>query len=163
MTASSRRGLPLAIARTCRRKMQGHMPATLSHLTPRRDGGSLAMSIGPCPPAAGHDGPVVHWVLPRPTDPAPSTGSVVKLIPCTQRSDGSLRSPQIRLHIAGPTDRYGPLRSGCLPRPPEPAPQIGATGHDGSPVRWMLPRPPEPAPYVGATGHDTPHAPHDGI
>ena len=169
---SSRRGFPLAKARTCSRKMQGHMPATLSHLTPRRDGRSLAMSIGPCPPAAGHDGPVVHWVLPRPTDPAPSTGSVVKLIPCAQRSDGSLRSPwplggypclQIRLHIAGPTDRYGPLRSGCLPRPPEPAPQIGATGHDGSHVRWMLPHPPEPAPYVGATGHHASHAPHDGI
>ena len=56
-------------------KTQDHMPATLSQIIPPRDGGYLAMSIGPCPPAAGHDGPVVHWVLPRPHDPAPYVGA----------------------------------------------------------------------------------------
>jgi hypothetical protein len=56
-------------------KTQDHMPATLSQIIPPRDGGYLAMSIGPCPPAAGHDGPVVHWVLPRPHDPAPHVGA----------------------------------------------------------------------------------------
>ena len=33
------------------------------------------MSIGPCPPAAGHDGYGFHWMLRRPTDPAPYTGA----------------------------------------------------------------------------------------
>jgi len=34
------------------------------------------MSIGPGPPAGGHDGPVVHWVLPRPTELAPHVWAI---------------------------------------------------------------------------------------
>ena len=54
---------------------QRHLLATLSEITPPRDGGSFAMSIGAAPLAAGHDGPAVHWVLPLRAEPAPYAGA----------------------------------------------------------------------------------------
>ena len=88
-------------------KTQDHMLATLSRITPPRDGGCFAMSIGPCPPAAGHDGYGFHWMLRRPTDPAPYTGAT--------GHDGS----------------PGPLVGPPTRTLPEPAPHSVPTSHDG--------------------------------
>jgi hypothetical protein len=150
------------------------MLTTLSQITPPRDGGSLAMSIGPVPPppcfpvnyaiclrSFPNDdvlsplGGVVgrHWATwkaSRRTEPAPYIGATGHDGPSPLQGPSTASTGSARRGD-------GTLRSRSLlgpPRPTEPAPYVGATGYDGLEVHWECHRPLEPAPNIGATGHE---------
>ena len=57
-----------------------------------------------------------------------------------------------RLRTFERRDRTAPTTTGVFPPPLDPAPHSEAIGHDGPHDHVVLPRPPEPAPNIGGTG-----------